>query len=96
MILRIVNNISSKLSDYEPKNEICHFAKIIALKYAMRRHIESVQKRQTSPVSILSIHIHKRECPEISKFYKSRFEGCGPPRKANKGSKDRSFYVDCP
>ena len=43
-----------------------------------------------------SIHIHKRESPEISKFYKSRFEGCGPPRKANKGSKDRSFYVDCP
>ena len=44
----------------------------------------------------LSIHIHKRESPEISKFYKSRFEGCGPPRKANKGSKERSFYVDCP
>ena len=46
--------------------------------------------------SILSIHIHKRESPEISKFYKSRFEGCGPPRKVNKGSMDRSFYVDCP
>ena len=45
----------------------------------------------------MSIHnIHKRESLEISKFYKSRFEGCGPPRKANKGSKDRSFYVDCP
>ena len=47
-------------------------------------------------IGFLSIHIHKRESPEISKFYKSHFEGCGPPRKANKGSKDRSFYVDCP
>ena len=44
----------------------------------------------------LSIHIHKRESPEISKSSATRFEGCGPPRTVNKGSMDRYFYVDCP
>ena len=44
----------------------------------------------------LSIHIHKRESREISKSLDPRFEGCMPPRKVNKGSMGRSFYVDCP
>ena len=43
-----------------------------------------------------SIHIHKRESPEISKSSATRFGGCGPPRTVNKGSMDRYFYVDCP
>ena len=43
----------------------------------------------------LSIHTHKRESPEISKSNPPRFEGCRPPRNANKVSKDRLFNVDC-
>ena len=42
-----------------------------------------------------SIHTHKRESLEISKSNPPRFEGCRPPRNANKVSKDRLFNVDC-
>ena len=55
--------------------------------------------RKNSKLSVgscMSIHIHKRESPEISKSSDARFEGCKPPRTANKGSMDRYFYVDCP
>ena len=45
-------------------------------------------------MSNFSIHTHKRESLEISKSNPPRFEGCRPPRNANKGSMDRLFDVD--